>query len=105
MLQFILFCSIGPQWVDESEIFYSDPEEWLRKKYKSEEMFPSHLVLFDCLVPVSKRHLRGKNTFSCSSIIHVCLFCVQVLESFMEDHHYVEVMPYLPRLLTRSRLK
>lgn len=35
---------------DEAEIFYEDPEDWLKKEYKQQKTsLPSHLVYFNTL--------------------------------------------------------
>ena len=47
--------SIRPDYIDISRQFYSDPEGWLQGKFPNTNTpLPSHLVLFDVLVPVSR---------------------------------------------------
>ena len=46
--------SIHSDYIDISRQFYSDPEGWLQGKFpNSSAPLPSHLVLFDVLIPVS----------------------------------------------------
>ena len=46
--------SIRSDYIDISREFYLDPEGWLQGKFpNANTSLPSHLVLFDVLVPVS----------------------------------------------------
>ncbi|KAA0715260.1 GPI mannosyltransferase 3 [Triplophysa tibetana] len=37
------------EYVDEAEMFFSDPLSWMRRSFSSQEMLPTHVVMFDCL--------------------------------------------------------
>lgn len=41
-----------PNYVDEADIFYKNPNAWLRKNYPSNHILPSHIICFDNLIPV-----------------------------------------------------
>jgi len=69
----ICICSIDPEYQDVAEVFYSDPEGWLNSHYPSPAAppisshlptipsTPSHLVMYDVLIPVSSVAIETRN--------------------------------------------
>lgn len=63
----ICICSIDPEYQDVAEVFYSDPEGWLNSHYPSPAAppktpsTPSHLVMYDVLIPVSSVTIETQN--------------------------------------------
>jgi phosphatidylinositol glycan class B len=49
---------------DESDIFYDDPYEYLLGRFSSKESWPSHLALFEALLPV-----KGEANITVSSLL------------------------------------
>ena len=39
-------------YVDEADLFFADPNGWLRSAYPNPESLPSHMVFFDALEQV-----------------------------------------------------
>uniref|UniRef100_A0A8C1W7U2 Mannosyltransferase n=1 Tax=Cyprinus carpio TaxID=7962 RepID=A0A8C1W7U2_CYPCA len=37
------------EYVDEADVFFSNPLHWLRTSFPSQSTLPSHILLFDCL--------------------------------------------------------
>lgn len=38
-------------YVDEADVFYKNPSDWLRQNYPPQGTLPSHLIMFDILAP------------------------------------------------------
>ena len=73
--------SIRSDYVDISREFYSDPEGWLQGKFPNANApLPSHLVLFDVLVPVSSSLCKPKCLFVIVCII--LFFCRKLLQFY-----------------------
>ena len=65
-----LHVSIRSDYIDISRKFYSDPEGWFQGKFPNANApLPSHLVLFDVLVPVSSSLCKPKFLF-----VIVCIY-------------------------------
>ncbi|KAG8227894.1 hypothetical protein J437_LFUL008208 [Ladona fulva] len=47
--------SAKPGYLDEADLFYLGPLTWLNKQYPPNSVFPSHIVMYDVLLP----HLQG----------------------------------------------
>ncbi|KAF4525272.1 hypothetical protein B566_EDAN009355 [Ephemera danica] len=45
-------------YVDEAEMFYSNPNRWLERDYPLKKSVPSHIVCFDVLVPQIDPYLK-----------------------------------------------
>ena len=52
---------------NEVEQFFSNPHEWLSDYYSSHADLPTHLIMFDSLLPV---------TLISYSCMHVCISCM-----------------------------
>ena len=72
--------SIRSDYIDISREFYSDPEGWLQGKFPNANTpLPSHLVLFDVLVPVSWLLCKPKCLFVIVYFsVENCFFFIQI---------------------------
>lgn len=52
------------KYVDEAEMFFSDPLSWMRRSFSSQEMLPTHVVMFDCLGKVKQKQIFNCNNNS-----------------------------------------
>lgn len=49
----VLYFRIRADYHDVSKEFYADPATWLRNEYPNTDHSPTHLVMFNVLLPVS----------------------------------------------------
>ena len=57
-------------YTDEADVFYQNPERWLRKEYSTRSKLPSHLVMFNALEPSIAKWLRRNRYQTCSKFFH-----------------------------------
>lgn len=59
-------------YIEEAELFYADPRNWLSMNYGSNETssLPSHIVMFDTLYPSVSSFLTQYNYKKCFSAFH-----------------------------------
>lgn len=72
---------------DEVEEFFHNPRLWLSDYHSSHADLPTHLVMFDSLLPVR----------FCACIVYVTminLLLLQSVEPFLIDNHYHKVFHY-----------
>jgi phosphatidylinositol glycan class B len=58
-----------PNYVDEADVFYSDPSGWLRTEMSSATP-PTFIALFDVLVPAVTEELTAGRYSQCASFFH-----------------------------------
>lgn len=46
-------------YLDEADLFFQRPKEWLEDNYKNQTSLPSHLIAFDNVVPQIKDFLSS----------------------------------------------
>ncbi len=73
-----------PDYIDEADIFYSDPIKWLRSEYPGEtrdkpsgatshdsiRTLPTHLVMFNALEVTLGEYLLARNYSKCATFFH-----------------------------------
>ncbi|XP_030764543.1 GPI mannosyltransferase 3 [Sitophilus oryzae] len=60
-----------PNYVDEADLFYKNPNAWLRNNYPPNSSLPSHIICFDNLVPligsdILTKYKKIKQFFHCN---------------------------------------
>ena len=76
--------SIDPDYVDETEIFYDDPVQWLEAHLPAHEgssHLPSHLVMYETLAPVIELFLRSRKYTEVSTSDIVSGLCLLFIKS------------------------
>ena len=89
-----LLLSLSPSFVNEDASFHADPVVWLEGEYPTTGAFPTYLVLFDVLEPVSDEVsllllLHGPVFSSVFIFALLCCFSSQQLLSFLRSYQKV----------------
>ncbi len=60
-----------PNYTDEADIFfYTDSEKWLKKTYSDTSKLPTHLVMFNALIPNTGTFLNDNKYRKCATFFH-----------------------------------
>lgn len=61
-----------PHYVDEADLFYQDPTNWLQKRYRDKPAIelPTHIVMFNVLQPQISEFLEQAGYFNCAKLFH-----------------------------------
>ena len=77
--------SKDPGYVDEADVFYQDPAEWLKRHFpRSQSAAPSHLVMFNVLQPALRPFFEKHGYVDCGTFFHS-----HVPEGRVGSHVYV----------------
>ncbi len=101
------------EYVDEADVFFSNPLHWLQTSFPSQSTLPSHIVLFDALekveecsqitslnvynhwpkprwyLPAKVATAEFKNHYY-AFIYRVCFFLFQEISSFLEENRFAK---------------